>query len=79
MTSSCPGSDPLAPAPQAPASPERQPGVSVYTSDEGTEIQIDGGITAGELGLKLALLVPSAARLADGDLVLRFTAPARLP
>lgn len=78
MSSSCPETDPLRPAPNVPVSPERQPGVSVHAGPDGTRVQVDQHITAGEFGLSLALLVASGARL-DRELVLHFLPANPLP
>lgn len=79
MTEACPDD-----APQG----QRQPGVTVHTShaDRSTAAYVDRRITAGELSLNLALLVPAAARLdgVEGDdddprVVLRFSLPTSTP
>lgn len=85
MTPSSQAATDLAPAPRIPQVPHRPPGISVYPTPDGINMQVDRQITAGELGHHLALLVPAAARLdsaevdEDGDIELRFAVPIRLP
>lgn len=78
MSSSCPETEPLAPAPQVPAAAKRQVGINVFSDEEGTCVEVVQGITAGELGLNLALLVPAGARL-DRGTTFRFLPANPLP